>query len=1024
MRESNMAKRQRRCVDPNGRTNRGLIVNADRNVGWLRLVAAALLLTLAFSSTAFGDTGALRIRVSDSAGNPVTGAGVHASTPESLTEKFAVTDVNGEARLLGLDPSEKYVVVVSGDGIQSLRNENVQVISERTISINYVVQTGTDFIEELIVIGRSGLGQLVDTSSALQSTDITLDMTDSLPTGRTYQSYLQMAPSTKPTFDGNPSSKSGINYRDREDSNGNTSGTSSDNVYYIDGINITDNADGTFGANFNSEIIQEQQIITGGVPAEYDGGQGLISRVITKSGSNEFHGSINYYTQSDNLVADNENLEDATFSTFDAAFTLGGPIVKDKLWFFASLQKKQRKEDIIDPVTDTFLRTVTTSEDLGFGKLTWQATDKDKFVAEFFNDPSDRDGSNDTFTLENRDSARVQGGDNHKFEFSHAWKNAILTANIVSHEGEASDTSADKTTRNNVAYQGVDVTNAETELGGRGIDNISFRNKDSVNLTFEYFRNTSAGSHEIKMGYSQVDNEKFEDFVFPGGEDAQYSSIGRINSGATLSEYTTGEWSGNTNISEDVYPDIIDAMATSGDSAYFLGLLDADLSGDIDEIEMGSLVFDTTEGNPHGQVNVYRRVQTVREPTIVKTNGDAWFLQDTWQINNHWTIDAGIRAEKWDHIASDGSKLFTFDYEIAPRLSLIYDIKGDGRSKAWGYYGRYYDPIRTNMAQFVGTLIGSVLEGQLFIGDQWVSYRTRGGPRGADAVFSPTTKIPYTDEFMLGYEHSLTSDMSVAVTYTDRETSDVMEDYDLDLYLDPDRAGGYALPLSYFGFDTPPTAAPYFIATLEGAKRTYKGVEVTWRKRRSADSRWFALTSWSYNDTKGNSNSDSDADFQGDAVWLDPRAPNQWGPQPGNIKHLVKLAGSYQWDNGIEIGATYFWNSGLLYSEAWRIGGWHLPSRVDTAYEDNGVTTRWLAPNSVGSHSSSSYGSLNLRAKYVLDFGSSYSAEFFVDIFNALDNQAATREQDLLRGDGVYDFGEDNAWVLPRRFYLGVRLSF
>ena len=59
-----------------------------------------------------------------------------------------------------------------------------------------------------------------------------------------------------------------------------------------------------------------------------------------------------------------------------------------------------------------------------------------------------------------------------------------------------------------------------------------------------------------------------------------------------------------------------------------------------------------------------------------------------------------------------------------------------------------------------------------------------------------------------------------------------------------------------------------------------------------------------------------------------------------------------------------------------------------------------------------------------MDFGDRYAAEFFLDIFNVLDNQAARGQQDLAAGDGVYDFGEANAWVQPRRFYFGARVSF
>ncbi|MGJ8688303.1 MAG: TonB-dependent receptor [Gammaproteobacteria bacterium] len=985
-----------------------------------RLKAASVLLAAAISSQVFADTGGLRVVVTDASGNPVVGAMVQASTPESLTSRSGVTGPDGEIRLLGLDPSAAYEVVVSGSGYQPLRNSNVTVVSGRNFTLSYEIERSST-IEEVVVVGRSGRTQLVDTTSALVGTDITLDLTESLPTGRDYQSYLQLAPSTKPTLDGNPSSKSGVNYSDAVDSNGNTAGTSTDNVYYIDGVNITDNLTGGFGANFNSEIIQEQQIITGGVPAEYEGGQGLISRVVTKSGSNEFHGSLNYYMQSDSLVSDSENLPDSTFSTFDTAFTLGGPIIQDKLWFFTSYQRKERDEDIIDPVTNTFQRAVNETQDLGFFKLTWAATDNDKFTAEFFNDPYERDGSDDYTVLANRDSARVQGGDNFKYSYSHTWDNLIVTLDYAKHEGENSVTAADSSSRNDVAFNGIAVTNADTDRGGRGSDTIDFRNKDTKSITVEYFLDTAFGYHEIKAGYTQTTNERFYDLQYTG-DGAQYTSIGTQNSGTQLKDYTSGTWTGERDLSEDDYQRIIDGMTATGNNAYFLGLLDSDSSGSISPAELESLSFNATAGNPDNQVNVYRINQTQKAPVTFTTEGDAYFLQDSWNINENWTINAGVRAERWDHIATDGSRVFTFDWEVAPRLSLVYDIFGDGGSKVWAFAGRYYDPIRTDMTQFAGTLSGSVREEQVYVGNQWVTFRTRGGAQVQDGYFAPTTKTPFTDEKMIGFEHTLSNEMSIQITYTDRETKDILEDYDLGFYTDPAAVGGYALPLSYFGFDTLPSAN-YFIATLEGGVREYEGVEVTFRKRRSADDRWQMLASYSYNDASGNSNSDGNADLQGDFLYLDPRAPNVYGPQPGNIEHLLKLAGSYSFDNGIELGAVYAWNSGLTYSETFSQYGRHTPVRVGDAYDSLGATTRWLAPGTVGSHTSDSYGTLDLRAKYTMDIGG-FETEFFLDIFNALDDQAVTREQELAGGDGVFAFGEGSSWVLPRRFYLGTRIQF
>src|SRR5690606_8641443 len=301
----------------------------------------------------------------------------------------------------------------------------------------------------------------VDTTSATVGTTLNLDIVEALPTGRSYQSYLQLVPGVKPSSGGNPASKSGVNYSDI----GGATGTATDNLYYLDGVDVTDNQTGTFGANFNSEIIQEQQVLTGGVPAEYAGGSGLISKVVTKSGSDEFHGSVNYYLQNDSLVAKDKHGQSDGFSTYDTAITLGGPLIKEKLWFFGSYQVKKRHDDVTSPTTGEALRSVTTDQKLAFFKATWQLTDDDRLTGTFFNDPYERDGSTSPNTLNNRSLARKQGGDNYKVEYSHDWENLKLSLYGFRHESEVSDVAADGTARNNVAFLRPS-TAAEQQQGG------------------------------------------------------------------------------------------------------------------------------------------------------------------------------------------------------------------------------------------------------------------------------------------------------------------------------------------------------------------------------------------------------------------------------------------------------------------------------------------------------------------------------------------------------------------------------
>jgi hypothetical protein len=210
---------------------------------------------------------------------------------------------------------------------------------------------------------------------------------------------------------------------------------------------------------------------------------------------------------------------------------------------------------------------------------------------------------------------------------------------------------------------------------------------------------------------------------------------------------------------------------------------------------------------------------------------------------------------------------------------------------------------------------------------------------------------------------------------------------------------------------------------LEGGARDYQGVEFTLRRRHRNN--WQALASYTYSDAKGNTNSDSNADFQGDVLFLDPRAPNQYGPQPGSIKHIFKVAGSYQFDFGIQLGAFYRWYSGTLASRTFRASGRNLPIEVPAteAFEFAGIVDRWIAPNTVGALTNPSYGLLDLRVEYNRRFGA-VTGELFLDVFNVFDNQEATRLQDLVAGTGGIAFGQGLTFSDPRRAFLGARVSF
>ena len=282
-------------------------MTSKKFVKGMRRSMLATALSMCFAGAALAETGNLRISITNPSGAPIVGATVKVSSPSSLVSKTGVTGADGSVRLQGLDPATNYSLEVVASGFSDFSASNVAVVSGKNLSVGYVL--GEKSMETVVVTGGSLAA--VDTTSATVGTTLTLDIVESLPTGRSYQSYLQLVPGVKPSASGNPSSRSGVNYSDI----GGVSGTSTDNVYVVDGVDVTDSNTGTFGANFNSEIIQEQQVLTGGVPAEYAGGSGLISKVVTKSGGDEWHGSLNYYLQNDSLVGDDEHNTSSGFST-------------------------------------------------------------------------------------------------------------------------------------------------------------------------------------------------------------------------------------------------------------------------------------------------------------------------------------------------------------------------------------------------------------------------------------------------------------------------------------------------------------------------------------------------------------------------------------------------------------------------------------------------------------------------------------------------------------------------------------
>ena len=124
------------------------------------------------------------------------------------------------------------------------------------------------------------------------------------------------------------------------------------------------------------------------------------------------------------------------------------------------------------------------------------------------------------------------------------------------------------------------------------------------------------------------------------------------------------------------------------------------------------------------------------------------------------------------------------------------------------------------------------------------------------------------------------------------------------------------------------------------------------------------------------------------------------------------------------MGAAYRWNAGTVASKTRLASGRNLPIFSAVPFEFAGFEEKWIPPDTVGSLENPSWGQLDLRAQYKRRFTGSLGGEFFVDIFNVLNDQDSIRDQDLVAGSGATAFGDPIRFQDPRRFFLGARLVF
>ncbi len=435
-------------------------------------------------------TGAITGTVTDEQGLPLPGVTVELSSPVLMGGVHSqLTGENGVYRFPNLPPGT-YKIVFKIAGFQTIERSAIHVTIKEIMTVDIGMKPAR--LEETVtVIGES---PILDVTSSGTSTTINKNFIDKMPLGR--NSYIDLATLTPGVSTTGDSGYAGLKWMSGFGSNAESNG------FQIDGLDSTSSAFGYAMLTPNQDTFTEVEISGIGQPAEYGFFSGVVVNVVTKSGGNAFSGTLSYYGQYQALTDDN-NPDPAQYFSYtrhkfyDTALSFGGPLLKDRLWFFASANIT--KQDETDWTVDPKYHSVVTNNNYMF-KLSYQMTQKHKLVGVFSYAYYDAPGAPNQW----RTPSATFG-----------WHRTIPPWNVIY-----------TWTINNNAYFELKTSGysfSETGLGGDGKAGLSVPHRFDlltgvtsggaswpvwtdytrlqVNASLSYFAdNFLGGSHEFKMG--------------------------------------------------------------------------------------------------------------------------------------------------------------------------------------------------------------------------------------------------------------------------------------------------------------------------------------------------------------------------------------------------------------------------------------------------------------------------------------------------------------------------------------------
>lgn len=614
-------------------------------------------------------TGNLFGVVTDSENAPLPGVTVEAKSPALIGQASSITDDEGRFRLVNLPPGT-YTVTFNLAGFNTLRREGIIVRLGATYYLNVKLQVAT-LEEEVTVIGQS---PVVDVKKSASTMEISKEMFSKLPRGRNFTSVVTVAAGVN-----EESELGGISF---------DGASSSENMFFVDGVDTTRMYDGTSSQNVMFEFIEEVQVKSSGYEAQYGGSMGGVINVVTRSGGNTYSGDVLLYYDSSGLNGEPRpslrvNPYDVTKSEYivypedswnrvELGFALGGYLIKDKLWFFGSYIPRYeitKRETFFLPVEDVTKEFTQFQQwhNANF-KLTAQPLSALRMSASWTTDYYYWRGSLPSLAGTSPDDYNYAGaGYNYP-----GWTAALRADYILSDNLFFS------------AYGGYNRLNVENIVGPPGERYYFYRSNADIPGVPEnmvrpaYWYNYPSGDrYQLLRDIQSKLTAAFDGtlYVDLGGEHMWRAGIQYVR------------------IAQDVYD------AAPYDSWYYYW------GEDYESPNLGTV---PTE---YGWMTAYDPLGTVAD---IHSDRIALYLQDSWTIGRKFTLNFGVRAEKEDipsfvdpqsQTAIDNPQFldppisFGFADKIAPRLGFAYDVFGDASLKVFGSFGVYYDVMKLDMAE-------------------------------------------------------------------------------------------------------------------------------------------------------------------------------------------------------------------------------------------------------------------------------------------------------------------------------------